>query len=826
MHSHTSTARRATSPWLLLTLWFAVALAPACTTPEPDDAAPITRATSKRPYIAADGRAAIFFTRPGTSPETGEDPEIDDAVIAAIRDAQTSIDLCLYELSFAPIVDAVAEAVQRGVQVRMVGDGDEVHDLGYEALDALGVPIVARPAGNRIMHNKFIIIDDATLFTGSMNYTDNGILKNNNHTIRFDDAALAAIYKAEFEQMFQQASFGRQKSTLGITQSAPLGDTVADVFFSPQDDVDAQVIAHLKRADVRVFFMIFSFTHEGISQELQRLHTSGVQVTGVFDVSQARGRYSQDEALAQAGLPVLLDGNEHTQGFAGGKLHHKVMIIDAGTDSEPTVLIGSYNWSKSATEDNDENLMVLRGAELVTPFVEEFCRVFSEGTPHPELIVDVPDPCAGLTTPVRINELMPNPDGADADEEWVELVNTGDAPVSLAGWTLGDALNARRHVFGEDVVLAPKDALVVYSGPNPAQSRPHIASSGQLSINNNVEVVTLRDARGTVVDQVTVEGAPSGVSFNRVVDGGRGDALALHDTLAAAPASPGTRADGSPWGLPPRVIINEVYPDPIGTEAGQEYVELVNLSDAPVDLLGWRLSDAVRERHTFSTPYTLGPGQALVLFDTGDHSAIPNAITSSTGQLGLNNTGDTLTLQDPLGRVADTATYTTTTEGVSLNRATDGDASAPLIDHNTLTGLPSPTSASPGTRASGAAWGASGSPRVIIHELMPNPLGADTGNEYVTLLNTGDAPAQLQGWRLADAVGDRHTFLNPLELAPGASITIFDRGDHNAPNTILSSTRSLSLNNTGDHITLYDASGATRDALIYQSCEEGVALRR
>ena len=119
------------------------------------------------------------------------------------------------------------------------------------------------------------------------------------------------------------------------------------------------------------------------------------------------------------------------------------------------------------------------------------------------------------------------------------------------------------------------------------------------------------------------------------------------------------------------------------------------------DLDGFVLFDGSGERHAFSGT-VLAPGEALVLFDQGDHSDIPGAMTSSTGSLSLNNAGDVLTLVDAEGSVHDEVSWTTSEEGVSWNRAWDGSADAALQLHDTLT--PSGMECSPGLRVSGLPW--------------------------------------------------------------------------------------------------------------------------
>ena len=76
----------------------------------------------------------------------------------------------------------------------------------------------------------------------------------------------------------------------------------------------------------------------------------------------------------------------------------------------------------------------------------------------------------------------------------------------------------------------------------------------------------------------------------------------------------------------------------------------------------------------------------------------------------------------------------------------------------------------------------------------------------------------LEGWTLSDALAVRHTF-SGARLSPGEVLVLFDRGEHDdVTNAINSTTRTLSLNNSGDTLTL------RHDTLTRESFMPGVLL--
>ncbi len=114
-------------------------------------------------------------------------------------------------------------------------------------------------------------------------------------------------------------------------------------------------------------------------------------------------------------------------------------------------------------------------------------------------------------------------------------------------------------------------------------------------------------------------------------------------------------ADTGPW-----VAITEVLENPRGAEPTQEFVEIANLDDAPVDLSGWQLAD---ESAGAPVPEgtVLAPGDVgLFVADgydpdgAGDPAAAPDCLLvrmgRSLGSMGLRNTGESVFLLDPAGR--------------------------------------------------------------------------------------------------------------------------------------------------------------------------------
>jgi hypothetical protein len=103
---------------------------------------------------------------------------------------------------------------------------------------------------------------------------------------------------------------------------------------------------------------------------------------------------------------------------------------------------------------------------------------------------------------IFINEWLPNPIGADAKGEFVELFNNGSVPVNLDGWSLGADVKKKFKLSG---AIHTNSYLVL----------PR--SETKLALKNTDGKLFLYDAAGKLADQSAFEGsAPEGKSFNRI----------------------------------------------------------------------------------------------------------------------------------------------------------------------------------------------------------------------------------------------------------------------------------------------------------------------
>ncbi|AKF80220.1 endonuclease/exonuclease/phosphatase [Myxococcus fulvus 124B02] len=156
----------------------------------------------------------------------------------------------------------------------------------------------------------------------------------------------------------------------------------------------------------------------------------------------------------------------------------------------------------------------------------------------------------GGTGTLLINEVLVNEAGSDVNGEFVELVNTGTASLSIAGWTVSDAASVR-HTFPSGTTVPAGGVIVVFGGASGIPSgTPNAvaASTSTLGLSNSGDTVTVKNASGSVVDTAVLSSGVSGtdgVSANRSPDLGSAATFVLHTSLSGLTSSPGRLASGA-----------------------------------------------------------------------------------------------------------------------------------------------------------------------------------------------------------------------------------------------------------------------------------------
>ncbi|SFJ12048.1 Excalibur calcium-binding domain-containing protein [Paenibacillus sp. UNC496MF] len=172
---------------------------------------------------------------------------------------------------------------------------------------------------------------------------------------------------------------------------------------------------------------IYSLTKPDIVDAIKRAKNRGVAVRLITDRIQAQGK-SQKEALkllGSAGVPMKL--NTH-----GGLMHLKMTIADG-----KTATTGSFNYSKAASTDNDEVLMVLRDEGVAESFARQFESMWTDTSAFAPIAPSIasgtagspPDESVESPTEAPADAEAPNESGAAVFRSCAEAKAAGKAPL-------------------------------------------------------------------------------------------------------------------------------------------------------------------------------------------------------------------------------------------------------------------------------------------------------------------------------------------------------------------------------------------------------------
>lgn len=473
-------------------------------------------------------------------------------------------------------------------------------------------------------------------------------------------------------------------------------------------------------------------------------------------------------------------------------------------------------------------------------------------------------------------------EGEQTSDDFVAIRNDEHCAVDLSGWKLrkrtASGSESSVRVFGNGSILPPGETFIwASSTENFADTiKANEQSSATLARDN---AIALLDGDSAIIDSIAwgVIQKPFRLSDTPVENPGKNESV--YRAAAGGPASAGqteipraTSLDGGDFDLcgaskdraeQSSVVLSEILADPSGDENENEFIEIENRGEAPVDLSKWTLRDASK-----TGKYTFPSGASI---ETGKFSLLRR----SDFTFALNNTDETVSLEDARGKQADSVSWTNSKESVSLARdgarwrntrfLTPGEtnrfdrepSAKTKLSRSGFAGIAVDFSANirdldrdptkviwdfgDGHRSykkkTTHVYGKEGryraslrytdgtsdiekrftvkienyhAPKVRITEIVPNPAGKDTGREYLILVNRSRKTVDMRGWFIATKSRTKtknfvnHEIKKSFILKPGES------------KRITSEYAAFALGNTRQYVELRDPRKKTAQKIRYK----------
>jgi phosphatidylserine/phosphatidylglycerophosphate/cardiolipin synthase-like enzyme len=329
-----------------------------------------------------------------TLTDGGQQPlEIAHEIAGFLGAAGRSLDLAQYDFHLRPetaavVGGAIRAAAARGVAIRIAYNLD--HRLPIPVppppepdaslIDSFGVPSKAIAGDPDLMHHKFVIRDRESVWTGSMNWTDDSWSHQENVVVTVASAQLAAAFTKDFEQLWE---LGFVEPT-GFVDPVPVQVDEIEIrpWFTPGhgEDLSHRIAKAIGRAKRRVRICSPVLTAAPVISTLaQKVSEGMLDIAGCIDATQLDGVFYDWHRDGNAAWKIPILERVLRAPFSGKRstpyddtsihdfMHAKVTVAD------DVVFIGSFNLSRRG-EKNAENVLEIHDAKLaerLATFVDE-----------------------------------------------------------------------------------------------------------------------------------------------------------------------------------------------------------------------------------------------------------------------------------------------------------------------------------------------------------------------------------------------------------------------------------------------------------------------
>jgi phosphatidylserine/phosphatidylglycerophosphate/cardiolipin synthase-like enzyme len=328
----------------------------------PSQARSVLGLPGPEPTLATLNTAPVGSISLVVEPQDGITP-----VLSLIQNASTSVDMVMYELTDPEVEQALLDAKNRGIAVRVLLNegyyGKQTGDYGapvpvnqpaYEYLESHGIAVKWTPVYFALTHQKTLVVDGSEALIMSFNLVPRYYATGRDFGI--DDTDQADV--AAIEKTFNDDWAGEQ-------DAAPQGD---DLLWSPgSKDI---VLSLIRGASSTLAIYNEEMNDQDIVNALEAAAKRGVEVR--VDMTYATNWKPAFTELAQNGVLVRTYASSSKDLY----IHAKTILVD-----NRIAFIGSENFSAGSLNDNRELGIVLSQKDILASLQDIFNTDWSGARP-------------------------------------------------------------------------------------------------------------------------------------------------------------------------------------------------------------------------------------------------------------------------------------------------------------------------------------------------------------------------------------------------------------------------------------------------------------
>ncbi|MCB1188611.1 hypothetical protein KDL29_15730 [bacterium] len=331
-----------------------------------------------------------------------------DPIFALIASANSSLDVAATAIDRQEVVEALLQEARAGTQIRIITEKAYYDDLSYkpfydqlEDINQNNGNIEVRTdldGAPRIMHARFLVIDQARVVTGSYNWESSRSTNTYGDVITLNSTEIAAAFTNQFNQMFVERNFGvHKRDDTKHTFLVGSGNGIVEVYFGPNDQ-PLELLSNEINSSANVYFAIQQFKDFRLANTMLNWISSNANfnVIGMFNDIGALGdaeenavynafeNYAQDNQNIRGGTMSISDLAELNTFVSGTRfdpitqtdipvqvnaMNHKLLYADrALAGGSPSVTFYTGNYSALGFDQNDEVMVIMRGSQLARKY--------------------------------------------------------------------------------------------------------------------------------------------------------------------------------------------------------------------------------------------------------------------------------------------------------------------------------------------------------------------------------------------------------------------------------------------------------------------------